>query len=102
MQKRKKVTYIGTTRPLPETFDVKKKVRAGASKHQLVLFAIQPFYAFTNHFVRVIEIVLQSFGPTHAVTKRIIRVIESRPEQTMTSMVPSLFFEEAIIQNILK
>ena len=62
MQKRKKVTYIGTTRPLPGTFDVKKqKARAGASKHQLVLFAIQPFYAFTNHFVRVIEIKLISF-----------------------------------------
>ena len=80
----------------------KKKARAGASKHQLVLFAIQPFYAFTNHSVRVIEIVLQSFGPTHAVTTRFIRVIQSRPEQTMTSMVPSLFFEEAIIQNISK
>ena len=61
MQKRKKVTYIGTTRPLPGTFDVKKKARAGASKHQLVLFAIQPFYAFTNHFVRVIEIKMISF-----------------------------------------
>ena len=80
MQKRKKMTYIGTTRPLPGTFDVKKqKVRAGASKHQQVLFAIQPFYAFTNHFVRVIEIVLQSksffFWLFYAFTN-FVRVIE--------------------------
>ena len=80
MQKRKKMTYIGTTRPLPGTFDVKKqKARAGASKHQLVLFAIQPFYAFTNHFVRVIEIVLQSksfFVFFMLFTNYFVRVIE--------------------------
>ena len=32
MQKRKKVTYIGTTRPLPGTLDVKQQIAcAGAS-----------------------------------------------------------------------
>jgi len=45
MQKRKKVTYIGTTRPLSGTFDVKKK-------HKLVLQSTSWCFLLFNLFMR--------------------------------------------------
>ena len=60
MQKRKKVTYIGTTRPLPGTFDVKKstswcfKAPAGAFCYSTFLCVHQSFckgYRDQNDFI---------------------------------------------------